>query len=69
VINPKLHLRIGAYEELGRQDLAQWLRWCWFTKTLSRRHFDDYVAQILWEERQAIQERAIRLAERHRESG
>jgi hypothetical protein len=60
-------LRIAAYEQLGRQDMAQRVRWRWFTRTLSRRHFDDYVAQIPVEERQAVQHRAIRLAQTHPE--
>jgi hypothetical protein len=59
-------LRIAAYEQLGRQDMAQRVRWRWFTRTLSRRHFDDYVAQIPHEERQAVRHRAIRLAQTHR---
>jgi hypothetical protein len=58
-------LRIAAYEQLGRQDMAQRVRWRWFTRTLSRRHFDDYVAQISPEERQAVRHRAIRLARTH----
>jgi hypothetical protein len=58
-------LRIATYEQLGRQDMAQRVRWRWFTRTLSRRHFDDYVAQIPAEERQAVQHRAIRLAQTH----
>jgi hypothetical protein len=58
-------LRIAAYEQLGRQDAAQRLRWRWFTRTLSRRHFDDYVAQIPAEERQAVRHRAVRLARAH----
>lgn len=62
----KADLRIAAYEQLGRQDMAQRARWRWFTRTLSRRHFDDFVAQIPPEERQAVQERAICLAQTHR---
>jgi hypothetical protein len=58
-------LRIAAYEQLGQQDMAQRVRWRWFTRTLSRRHFDDYVAQIPAEERQTVQHRAIRLARAH----
>jgi hypothetical protein len=58
-------LRIAAYEQLGRQRAAQRVRWRWFTRTLSRRHFDDYVAQIPAEERQAVRHRAIRLARTH----
>ena len=58
-------LRIAAYEQLGRQDMAQRVRWRWFIRTLSRRHFDDYVAHIPPEERQAVQHRAIRLARTH----
>jgi hypothetical protein len=58
-------LRIAAYEQLGRQRAAQRVRWRWFTRTLSRRHFDDYVAQISPEERQAVRHRAIRLARTH----
>jgi hypothetical protein len=62
----KADLRIAAYEQLGRQDMAQRARWCWFIRTLSRRHFDDFVAQNPPEERQAVQHRAILLAQTHR---
>jgi hypothetical protein len=62
----KADLRIAAYEQLGRQDMAQRARWRWFIRTLNRRHFDDFVAQTPPEERQAVQHRAIRLAQTHR---
>ena len=45
--------------------MAQRVRWRWFPRTLSRRHFDDYVAQVPPEERHAVRHRAIRLAQMH----
>jgi hypothetical protein len=57
-------LRIAAYERLGRQDMAQRVRWRWFTRTLSG-HVDDCVAQVPPEQRHAVRHRAIRPARTH----
>jgi hypothetical protein len=61
----KADLRIAAYERLGQHDAAQRVRWRWFSKTLSRPHFDDYLKLILPEDRREVCRNAIAITAIH----
>lgn len=61
----KTDLRIAAYQLLGRHGAAQRVRWRWFSKTLSRRHFDDYLNLIFPKDRREVCRNAIAVAASH----